>query len=354
MIDKVLSIIIPTYNMEVLLKKDLDSLVTHDYETMSKMEVIVVIDGANDRSSEIAHAFQDKYPNTFKVIDKENGNYGSCINKGLMVASGKYVKVMDADDSYQTSNLKDFIICLQNSEADLVLNDYRMVNEDGQDWLKVRYKLPSNQLVNVEDVKSSAIISELVLHSITYKKELFDEMNYHQTEGISYTDQEWIIIPMRKVKTLQYFNKDIYLYLCGRQGQTIGSSFTEKGLRQHLIVLKSIALQYDNFAYSYPSKKIVEYKICALASRIYKSIIQSRNESLVQQLREFDLFLKNNANMAYELINSARMSRFVSFRFINWWRNDKMPSQLSYLCRFLSYYNIVVSGLERRVIKIKG
>ena len=96
--EKLLTIIIPTYNMEKYLDKCLSSLIVDDKELMTQLEVLVVIDGAKDRSSEIAHTYQDKYPDTYVVIDKENGNYGSCINRGLKEASGKYVKVLDADD----------------------------------------------------------------------------------------------------------------------------------------------------------------------------------------------------------------------------------------------------------------
>ena len=89
--NKILTIIIPTYNMEKYLRRCLDSLII-DEEGMKQLEVLVINDGSKDSSSQIAHEYQDKYPDTFRVIDKENGNYGSCINRGLKEATGKYVK----------------------------------------------------------------------------------------------------------------------------------------------------------------------------------------------------------------------------------------------------------------------
>ena len=119
--DKVLSIIVPTYNMEACLEKNLKSLILEYGE--ERLEVIVVNDGSTDKSSEIAHTFQTEFPNVFKVIDKTNGNYGSCINAGLKSVCGKYVKIMDADDNYFTHNLKSFIDYLESQDADLVFND---------------------------------------------------------------------------------------------------------------------------------------------------------------------------------------------------------------------------------------
>ena len=88
---KTLSIIVPSYNMEAYLPKCLGSLVVAP-ELMETLEVLVVNDGSKDRTSEGAPGFEAKYPGMFRVIDKANGNYGSCINRGLAEATGFYVK----------------------------------------------------------------------------------------------------------------------------------------------------------------------------------------------------------------------------------------------------------------------
>ena len=86
--------------MEKHLNKCLDSLIVKD---MNLMEVLVINDGSKDKSSEIAHEYVKKYPETFRVIDKENGNYGSCINRGLIEAKGEYIKVLDIKgDDYKS------------------------------------------------------------------------------------------------------------------------------------------------------------------------------------------------------------------------------------------------------------
>ena len=119
--NKILTIVIPTYNMEKYLDKCLTSLVIEDRELMKQLEILVVIDGSKDRSSEIAHAYQVRYPQTFIVIDKENGNYGSCINRGLKEAAGKYIKVLDADDCYNSKSLQQHLELLRIVDVDLHL-----------------------------------------------------------------------------------------------------------------------------------------------------------------------------------------------------------------------------------------
>lgn len=129
---KLLSIIVPTYNMEALLEKDLNSLVLETEEQRAKLDVIVVNDGSKDRSSEIAHQFADRYPEEFRVLDKANGNYGSCINAALPLVQGKYVRIMDADDSYYTENLPAYLDVLEKQDAELVLSPYDRIDEYGQ------------------------------------------------------------------------------------------------------------------------------------------------------------------------------------------------------------------------------
>ena len=104
--EKLLTLVIPTYNMEKYLEKCLDSLLVSDNEMLKTLEVLIVIDGAKDGSSAIGHRYQDLYPDTFRVIDKENGNYGSCINRGLKEATGTFIKILDADDWFDTKNFE--------------------------------------------------------------------------------------------------------------------------------------------------------------------------------------------------------------------------------------------------------
>ena len=93
--------------MEQYIEECLQSLVVDNAEEL--LEVIVVNDGSTDTSSRLAHSFNDKQPNVFKVIDKANGHYGSCINTGLASASGKYVKVLDADDYFNSPDFNDYL-----------------------------------------------------------------------------------------------------------------------------------------------------------------------------------------------------------------------------------------------------
>ena len=102
---KILTVISPSYNMEKYLKRCLSSLIV-DQRMMSHFEALVINDGSKDRTSLIGHSFEDRFPDTFRVIDKKNGHYGSCVNYGLKEARGTFVKILDADFSFDGTRLQ--------------------------------------------------------------------------------------------------------------------------------------------------------------------------------------------------------------------------------------------------------
>ena len=148
---KLLTIVIPTYDMEAYLNRCLDSLLISD-EQMQLLEVLVINDGSKDKSYAIAHEYEAKYPNTFRVIDKENGNYGSCVNRGLKEASGQYIKVLDADDWFDTTEFEKYLKQLQSVEVDMVLTPYSIVNENGIKQKEMEFDINSEQIFSFQSI----------------------------------------------------------------------------------------------------------------------------------------------------------------------------------------------------------
>ena len=123
--EKILSIIIPSYNSKPFLAKCLDSLLC---ECTDRLDIIVVNDGSTDGCEQIAEEYIAKYPASISLINKVNGGHGSGINVGSEKAVGKYLKVLDADDWFLTENIPEFIKALENTDADVVLTPHHTIN----------------------------------------------------------------------------------------------------------------------------------------------------------------------------------------------------------------------------------
>lgn len=124
---KILTVTVPSYNVEKFLENTLDSFV--DERVLDDIEVLIVDDGSKDKTAEIGRKYEEKYPDTFRVISKENGGHGSTINRGIGEAKGKYFKVVDGDDWVDQDGFAELIQRLKTCDADYVFTNYYEVND---------------------------------------------------------------------------------------------------------------------------------------------------------------------------------------------------------------------------------
>lgn len=330
--DKILSVVIPTYNMEEYLKGCLDSFILPVQSLMSSLEVLVVIDGATDKSSSIAHQYQDRYPETFRVIDKENGNYGSCINRGLKVATGKYIRILDADDSYNTENFARFLQILSSIDADLILTDYNLVDNKGN--ILERRSFDLETMITTDIVKVLKPVSELEMHAITYRRQILLDINYHQTEGISYTDTEWAFIPLMAVNTVCYVNLQIYNYLVGRPGQTMDISVLRKSMPQMMTVYKRLMQIYNSSHLDAHKNSILfDHRIDGFVERTYGQTLYNKVLDK-DELKRLDEMVKKYKPFLYEALGNLN-DGYVWY--VKQWRrhNYSLPLYCWLIVRFV-------------------
>lgn len=318
---KLLSIIIPTYNMEALLDQCLTSLILETKEQREKLDVIVVIDGATDRSSEIAHRYAEKYSEMFSVIDKGNGNYGSCINAALPHVKGKYVRILDADDSYRTENLPAYLNVLETKDVDLILSDYDVVDDKGNVTSQMRLSFVIERVFLFSDIPSDTFIA---MHEVAYKTSIFKEVNYYQTEGISYTDMEWVFHPMSKVEKVYFFNKPIYKYLIGREGQTVDAEVKLKKVGDSVLGLTNQVKLFKEIPTTVMAYSYLESRLFARAKFIYLAHI---TQKVPLNLVSLDTLIKENCRHVYNRLSTVkvRVNRLkMDLPVIRMWRNPLM------------------------------
>lgn len=92
--EKLISIIIPIYNVEEYLKRSIEYIINQTYRNL---EIILVDDGSTDNSGKICDEYGLK-DNRIKVIHKKNGGQASAINVALDIAKGDYIGFSDPDD----------------------------------------------------------------------------------------------------------------------------------------------------------------------------------------------------------------------------------------------------------------
>ena len=319
---KILSIIIPSCNMEKYLGQCLDSLLV---PSIGDVEILVINDGSKDHTSEIAHGYSQRYPQSIRVIDKPNGHYGSCINRGLKEATGKYVKILDADDSFDSEVFEKFIEFLKDTDADLVLSNYCRVDEDGT-VTQYRQFLNAKDHAGTVNFKDAMIVlstERVAMHCVCYRTNMLTEMEYQQTEGVPYTDQEWIFEPMIKVERVAYFPFYLYKYLVGRAGQSISSDVICKnmGIQISLIskrinLLGCVRNSVSKYHYDYLRGRL-NY---ALINTYRKLLLYKGFKDLYSKLADLDSDIKSASPELFRSLGNLKFKPWLPIRFVNIWR----------------------------------
>lgn len=248
--EKQLSIIIPSYNMERLLPRCLDSLLASG--AGEAFEAIVVNDGSKDGTLQVALTYQDAHPECIRVIDKPNGNYGSTINAALPQARGRYVKILDADDMFRSDSLAAFLQALGGTDADMVVTHFTQILPKGVREL-ARYNLYGKepyvygQTYPLNEVLADGYIRFFLMHAIAYKTQMLRDNGYRQTEGCSYTDLEWATYPVLYARDIVFFDIDLYQYYMDREGQTMDPKVVARSLDQLERVTDNILTFYERY-----------------------------------------------------------------------------------------------------------
>lgn len=110
------SIIIPTYNVENYLQQCLTSIAKQTYRNI---EVIIIIDGATDRSFELAKSFCET-DHRFNVYWQENAGSGPARNNGISKMTGEFVMFVDPDDWCKPDYVENMMNLQQKGDYDIV------------------------------------------------------------------------------------------------------------------------------------------------------------------------------------------------------------------------------------------
>lgn len=322
---KVLTIIVPSYNMQSYLGRCLDSL---KCPLQSLMQVIIVNDGSKDKTLDIAKEYERQWPDVYQVIDKQNGNYGSCINAALPLAKGKYIKVLDADDCFDPATFNQFIEKLKDVSTDMVITDYVKVWPDKEE--RMHCPLTPNKELDFISLCKEKKIWNLWMHNVTYLTQHLKDLKYHQTEGISYTDQEWIFQPFTAVRKVIYLDLPLYRYTLGREGQTMSNGFQMSHFADNIVCTCNMLQLYTTFQNTPEAiRQFLEYKLYRRCRYIYRTYIVKQCMLDDTHLQKLDKVLEQYTPDLYRAVGNILLSKpLLPIRYIKLWRRDPHSKEL--------------------------
>ncbi len=131
-----ISVVTVTYNAEKTVADTVRSVLSQTY---APYEYIVVDGRSDDDTVGIVNSFkgefEDKGIGLTVISEKDNGIYDA-MNKGVAMADGDIVGIINADDWYETDALSVVADAYRNAPFDLFYADIRMVLPDGRSFIK--------------------------------------------------------------------------------------------------------------------------------------------------------------------------------------------------------------------------
>lgn len=229
--EKLISIVVPVYNVEKYLDKCIQSVVDQTY---SNLEIILVDDGSPDNCPAICDEWAKK-DSRIRVIHKANGGLSDARNYGIDAAKGDYIMFVDSDD-YLSINICTYLCKLvENHNADFAVCDaYEF--EEGEIPEKVVYGEPTiyegedvvNQLYNTKVPYLMTATGKL------YKMKFFENLRY--PVGKLHEDEFVFHYLIGMTQKFVHLDAKLYYYL-QRQG-SIMNGLTIKNFKHRLEAFK--------------------------------------------------------------------------------------------------------------------
>jgi len=323
---KQITIIVAAFNMECCLGRCLESLLIPE---ANLVEVIVVNDGSTDRTSDIAHEYRRRYPSTIKVIDKENGNYGSCVNRGLIEATGRYVKLLDADDWFDSASFSELVGKLPGIDADVIYTSYVECDSDGR---VISGPKPASLADTDPDMTYSltqlldagAVDPGAGQQVICYSREFLRQHPVKLTEGISYTDNQWCTVPMCAAATVRIpLSRPLYHYNITRDGQTMSRS-RERELMGDRLLLLGEELDFVTAVMDSPgiNKEFLTVHFERFLRFVYIQVLTRGYKEYYEKLAMLDRRLETSGMQAYHMLGHMRCAPLLAYCPVAHWRTS--------------------------------
>lgn len=225
MMQALISIIVPVYNVEEYLVGCLDSLVQQTY---GNIEVIIVNDGTTDTSEAIAKQYV-LTDNRFRLINQENKGLSSARNTGLKQAIGDYVLYLDSDDALVENAIELLVNAVEEYQADVVQGnfyydypEYLLLNKQQKKDIEVYNKMEAMMALLEHKTVLNFAWGKLIKTDLA-KKHIFPEGKYYEDTYWKYK----IIHDSNKYVSLK---QPIIYYI--QRGSAISGSFSIRNLDQ--------------------------------------------------------------------------------------------------------------------------
>ncbi|GEN51442.1 glycosyltransferase family 2 protein [Alkalibacterium pelagium] len=285
------SVIVPTYNVERYVEDCIDSLLSQTY---SNIEIIVIDDGSKDATVYLLNQYKDK----IKLIAHDNNQgQGARRNEGLTLVSGKYIYFVDSDDWIEPETIEEAVDQLEKTDADLVRfngkvfyeGDAALVKEGRYDFSS---QLDHQHVYNQEEAlqkNRQTYSASPCLYLV--KKSLIDDYSLMFLEGVLHEDEYFTTKLFTLTQTMTYLDRTFY-----HRRYRVASTMTEntnlhkvRSFDSYLEVFAELETLYHSGNLTETQKGFVKRQLLSIYNGLQTASVHPESKRKLRTLKSITL-----------------------------------------------------------------
>lgn len=308
---KLLTVVIPTYNIDKYIGTCINSFKNVSSQFYKDFELIVVNDGSTDNSLQLVESLAKDSDLDVIIINKENGGHGSTINTGIREAKGKYLKVVDGDDWIDVHNFETFLSKLKEIDVDMVITNYTEQHIYNETTKTIDFSGKYQGNVIIESIPNERI----PMHALTYRTNILKSNNINISEKTFYVDMEYTLLPLKYVSNYIYLNLNIYQYFLGRPDQSMNVNVMKEKSDHHLRVLMKILELYNEIRGDKKLEYIVKNTLKYLINTQVLLLLSKNNKKDIDSI--FEICEKQNYRWEIDIDKKITTLMYLNYKSNN-------------------------------------
>lgn len=239
---KILSLIIPVYNVETYVEECINSLII---QLDNRVEIIIVNDGTPDESMKIIeHCIEDLPQNLqdcFIILNQKNQGQSAARNKALNIACGEYVGFIDSDDILDGNYIKELFRIINGYEPDIIsiraAGFKKLINDQGA--ISEMKLLDKVGLYDLTDELKIEIFNRhhWYIWSFIVKRSII--RNNRFISGIYFEDAVFLSSLVLRLNNIYFSDKKIYNYRYNMNGslRSASSKNVQKNINSYKFII---------------------------------------------------------------------------------------------------------------------
>ena len=276
MVAKLVSVIVPVYNVEQYVDECIASLVNQSYRNI---EIILINDGSTDNSGEKCKEWE-RQDERIRYFEQVNCGLSATRNRGISISRGAYIAFVDSDDWVEKTYIEKMLAQIEKEKADLAICDYYKFDEMG----KQQY-VRCNALNDTRYTKEEYLmLSNTTACNKLISKEFVNNYNIKFFEGVA---EDTAIFPIFILMSdiIAEVKEALYFYRKYRENSITASVENRK---------KYVQTYSKTIAYCETKKELWKYK-----KELYKYFLKWSSNSLAPCIGKSGYDLYREIRLSY-------------------------------------------------------